>query len=211
VGLEELTTTKYVVRGDGQVRAVARRSCGSASSAARSTRSTWASALAEEAREQLGWTGCCSSEPRVAVQAGSAGDGGALRLEMVRAAVADNPTSRRAAWRSSAGGPSYTIDTVRALRAEYGQTAHLFLLTGSDAVRDIAQWREPDALLREVRVATAARPGVDPGTVSPICRRVGRTRTFIAMPAWIYRPRSVRARAGAGRSIRYSCRRRSPP
>src|ERR1051326_5660378 len=56
-------------------------------------------------------------------------------------------------------GPSYSIDTVRRLKATLPKSARLFFLIGIDAFLEIAPWREPEALLREVEFIVASRPG----------------------------------------------------
>jgi len=56
-------------------------------------------------------------------------------------------------------GKSYTIDTVRLLRKEYGSQADLFFLIGLDAFLEFASWREPDALLELCSFVVMNRPG----------------------------------------------------
>lgn len=54
---------------------------------------------------------------------------------------------------------SYSIDTVRRFRQRLGKRDKLFFLTGIDAFRDIASWRDPVALLHECEFIVASRPG----------------------------------------------------
>lgn len=54
---------------------------------------------------------------------------------------------------------SYTIDTVRRLKAGLKKSDRLFLLIGMDAFRDIGKWREATALLGECEFVVASRPG----------------------------------------------------
>jgi nicotinate-nucleotide adenylyltransferase len=162
--------------------------------------------LAEEAREQIRLDRVLFVPNNVSpFKTGRTVTPGQVRLEMVQRAVADNPHFGASAVEVERAGPSYTIDTVRALRGEYGPDADLFLITGADAVRDLPAWREPDALLALLAgIATAARPGTDRQAVlgalpAPWAARV----TFIAMPALDISATDVRARAANGRSIRY--------
>ncbi len=68
---------------------------------------------------------------------------------------------------SAAGGKSrptdsaanYSIDTVRRLKESLKKIDRLFFLIGIDAFADIAQWHEPEALLRECEFIVASRPG----------------------------------------------------
>jgi nicotinate-nucleotide adenylyltransferase len=55
--------------------------------------------------------------------------------------------------------PNYTIDTVRRLKQSLKSSDQLFLLIGIDAFADIAQWHQPEALLRECEFIVASRPG----------------------------------------------------
>ena len=54
-------------------------------------------------------------------------------------------------------GPSYTIDTVRALvRRGMGRVSWLI---GADMLCNLPTWREPEALLEEATLVVMARPG----------------------------------------------------
>jgi nicotinate-nucleotide adenylyltransferase len=55
--------------------------------------------------------------------------------------------------------PSYTIDTVRRVKAKLGKSDHLYFLIGMDAFKDIGKWYEAEALLGECDFIVAARPG----------------------------------------------------
>lgn len=63
------------------------------------------------------------------------------------------------------GKPSYSIDTVRQLKAKLKKSDRLFFLIGMDAFQEIATWREPEALLRETEFIVMARPGFSLGDV----------------------------------------------
>ena len=58
-------------------------------------------------------------------------------------------------------GPSYTIDTLRALGTSLGK--EMCFIVGADLLLDITTWREPDALLRSVPFVLAPRHGVARG------------------------------------------------
>jgi nicotinate-nucleotide adenylyltransferase len=55
--------------------------------------------------------------------------------------------------------PSYSIDTVRRVKAGLSKRDQLYFLIGIDAFRDIAKWHQPEVLLRECDFIVAARPG----------------------------------------------------
>ena len=56
-------------------------------------------------------------------------------------------------------GANYSIDTVRRFKATLKKSDRLFFLIGIDAFLEIANWREPEALLRECEFIVASRPG----------------------------------------------------
>ena len=57
------------------------------------------------------------------------------------------------------GGASYTIDTLRSLRAELGATARLCLVVGLDAFAAIDTWKEWRALGEHAHIVVVQRPG----------------------------------------------------
>jgi nicotinate-nucleotide adenylyltransferase len=62
------------------------------------------------------------------------------------------------------GGPSYTVDTLRALHAAYPDSEITFIL-GADVARTLPSWREPRELLALAQFAVALRPGTGPEEV----------------------------------------------
>jgi nicotinate-nucleotide adenylyltransferase len=82
----------------------------------------------------------------------------ARRLELVRAAVADQPgfvVDEREVRRA---GPSYTVLTLAELRAERPQTP-LCLIVGMDAFLGLPTWHRWRELLELAHVVVAPRPG----------------------------------------------------
>ena len=92
-------------------------------------------------------------------------------------------------------GPSYTVDTLRALRSrEPGQD--FTLVVGADATRELDQWREAAALPALARIVAVARPGA-PRPASALVQRV------VEVPAVDLSATQIRRRVAEGRSIRY--------
>ena len=54
---------------------------------------------------------------------------------------------------------NYSIDTVRRLKQTLKKSDRLFFLIGIDAFKEIAGWREAEALFRECEFIVASRPG----------------------------------------------------
>ncbi len=128
---------------------------------------------------------------------------GEQRAAMVEAAVADNPVFAVSRWEIEREHPSFTVDTLRAIREEYTD-AELYFLAGMDAVRDLPKWREPEALLDIARFVTATRPGVNVRDVLDALPDPWEERiTFMEMPGLDISATDLRARVASGRSLRY--------
>jgi nicotinate-nucleotide adenylyltransferase len=79
------------------------------------------------------------------------------RLAICRLAVGDDPMFAVDDREFRRHGPSYTLDTVRALR-QAGHTK-IHWLIGADMLAILPQWHQPEALLQEVQFVLMARPG----------------------------------------------------
>jgi nicotinate-nucleotide adenylyltransferase len=82
----------------------------------------------------------------------------AQRIEMLRLALEENPTWRVCTLEIDRGGASYTVDTLRQLHEELPD-AELFFLMGSDALRDVARWKEPREIFRLATPLVVHRAG----------------------------------------------------
>lgn len=80
------------------------------------------------------------------------------RLAMCRLLVADADGPAVCALEVERGGVSYTVDSLRALRATHPD-AELTFIVGADVASAIASWREPQAVLELAQLAVAARAG----------------------------------------------------
>jgi nicotinate-nucleotide adenylyltransferase len=124
------------------------------------------------------------------------------RIELVRIAIADNPAFKLRTDEVVRQGPSYTVDTLSALKTEFH--AHLFLLIGEDALWDLPGWKSPEKIVRLATLAVAGRGAEQPqpDLPDPLVR-------MLARPVWIQMPRievsstDIRRRTGACESIRY--------
>ncbi len=98
-----------------------------------------------------------------------------LRLKMVQAAVADQPSfvvDDREVRRS---GVSYSVDTLTELRREYPHRS-LCLLLGMDAFLGLPHWHRWRELLTLAHIVVAHRPGWRAPTTGPLGRGHGRPR-----------------------------------
>lgn len=83
----------------------------------------------------------------------------AHRARMVALAIDAEPGLVLDTHEIDRGGPTYTIDTLRALRAELGPQRPLVLVIGSDQLRRLDTWRDWIALTDYAHLAVAARNG----------------------------------------------------
>jgi nicotinate-nucleotide adenylyltransferase len=129
-----------------------------------------------------------------------------LKAEGSRAPAADRVAMLRLALAGTSGmtvetcevdrpGPSYTIDTLRALEGrEPGQA--FILLLGTDVARDFPRWREPEEIVRRAKVALLARPGHEAPSATWVS-------AVVPVPALEISATDLRRRVAAGRPIRY--------
>ena len=83
----------------------------------------------------------------------------ARRVALLEAALAGQSRLQLDARELRRDQPSYTIDTLRELRIEEGQTRPLILLVGADAFAELASWREWRGLFELAHFAVLTRPG----------------------------------------------------
>lgn len=80
------------------------------------------------------------------------------RLAMAGLVAAEHPGWTAADIELTRDGPSYTFDTLTALRAT--STSQLFFIIGADAFAEIATWSRYPAVLDLAHFAVVARPGI---------------------------------------------------
>lgn len=80
------------------------------------------------------------------------------RLSMVQHAVAGQPDFTVSDVEANAPDTSYTIDTVRTLRATV--TGELWFIIGLDAFLEITEWKSADTLLAAMNFLVLSRPDV---------------------------------------------------
>lgn len=84
---------------------------------------------------------------------------GAQRAEMVRLALRGQDRLVLDTRELERSGTSYTIDTLRELRAEAGAAAPIFLLIGADAFDGLPTWKDWRLLFDYAHVGVLTRPG----------------------------------------------------
>lgn len=126
------------------------------------------------------------------------------RYIMCVLATVENPHFTVSRLELDRPGPSYTIDTIRQVKAQIGDGAEVVFVTGADAVLEILTWREPDAILDEARIVAVPRPGFD---LSRLDETLGHARaskvTVVDSPVAGVSSTMIRERIRGGDCARY--------
>ncbi len=93
----------------------------------------------------------------------------AVRRRMVEAAVGDDARFVLCDLELKREGISYTVDTLRSLRASHPAWS-LFLILGPDLVAGFASWKEPEVIGRLAELVAVSRAGMP---VPPAAEAVG--------------------------------------
>jgi nicotinate-nucleotide adenylyltransferase len=128
-----------------------------------------------------------------------------VRLALCRAAAAGDEELEVSTLELERGGPSYTVDTLRALHGSR-EGDDLTFIVGGDMASSLPSWREPEVVLELARMAVAER---EEHRRHEIAERVGALRgaperiLFFAMPRLDISSSDIRARLAGGRPIRW--------
>ncbi len=132
------------------------------------------------------------------------------RLQMLRLAVEGNERFEVSEIELQREGPSYTVDTLRQLREEYGEEAGLYFIIGADSIQELPLWRDVAMLVQLCRIVPVARPGERSGDeIQYLAQAVGEQRArellarLLRIPLVDISSSDIRRRIAAGLSIRY--------
>lgn len=127
------------------------------------------------------------------------------RYAMTLLATAANEDFRASRFEIDRPGTTYTVDTLRELRAFYPDNVRLFFITGADAIQSIITWRDAGSIASLATLIAATRPGYD---IDQASRRVeesglGFDVHYIEIPALAISSTAIRSRVADGKSARY--------
>lgn len=131
---------------------------------------------------------------------------GQQRLAMCRGAIADNPFFDVSAIEVARGGDTYTIDTLRTLRAHYLKNVELFFIAGADAIASVSKWKDSDEMGKLARFVGVDRPGYELSEERRAAIKAsapGIDISFLTIEALAISSSELRNRLESGRSIRY--------
>jgi nicotinate-nucleotide adenylyltransferase len=125
------------------------------------------------------------------------------RYLMTVIATSANPRFTVSRMEIERDGPTYTVDTLDAIREQMGDGCSLFFITGADAILEIFQWKDPEDVLSRAHFIAATRPGYD---LARFEREAPTSHPHISVmdiPALAISSSDIRRRVAAGEPIRY--------
>jgi len=82
------------------------------------------------------------------------------RLTMVQLAIATNPCFTYSRIEVDRPGPSYLVDTLCDLRAQWGKDTALYFVIGWDSLEELHTWYDPQGILAQLtKLVAVGRPG----------------------------------------------------
>ncbi|NTV64502.1 MAG: nicotinate (nicotinamide) nucleotide adenylyltransferase [Oscillochloris sp.] len=127
------------------------------------------------------------------------------RLAMARLACAANSGFAVSDLELRRPPPSYTVDTLAALRAQVDLATEIFFIIGADAACDLPRWYRAAEIIRLVRLAIIGRPGyqIDLADLEARLPGIAARATLIDGPRLAISSSDLRARLASGRAARY--------
>ena len=121
------------------------------------------------------------------------------RYAMTVLATAANAAFDASRFEIDRDGVTYTIDTLRDIRAQYPD-AELFFITGADAVAEIMQWKDANKMWELAHFVAVTRPGYS--SPDGVKLPEGKVDT-LEIPALAISSTDVRRRAEHGEPVWY--------
>lgn len=131
------------------------------------------------------------------------------RLAMVELAIATNPHFTISKVDLERPGPSYTVDTLRLLRQQWGAETEIYFIIGWDSLEELVTWYDPAGIVEQLTYLVAVmRPGhiEVPGYRERLEERLPGIRQrllTVRAPQLDISSSDLRLRVAEGRPIRY--------
>jgi len=131
------------------------------------------------------------------------------RFAMLELATASNPHFSISRIELDRPGPSYTVETLRLLREQWGRQTALYFIIGWDSLEELTTWHDPAGILQQLTyLVVVHRPGHQevPGYREHLEERLpGIKQPLLTMPApqLDISATDLRLRVAEGRPIKY--------
>jgi nicotinate-nucleotide adenylyltransferase len=131
------------------------------------------------------------------------------RVAMLELAIGSNPHFAISLIDVERSGPSYTVDTLRQLRKEWGTNTALYFVIGWDSLQELHTWHDSAGLLEQLTYLVAVRrPGYveEPGYNELLEAQLpGIQQRLLVIPApqLDISATDLRQRVAEGRPIKY--------
>jgi len=126
------------------------------------------------------------------------------RYAMTIIATASNPNFTCSRMEVDRPGPSYSIDTIREVRAANPAGTRIYFITGADAIAEILTWHKHRELTSLCKFIAATRPGFD---LEELKHRLPQEYldqiVFLEVPGVHISSTELRQRVAQGHSIKY--------
>ena len=121
------------------------------------------------------------------------------RYLMTVIATASNPRFNVSRVDIERKSPTYTVDTLRDLRAQLGDKTDLFFITGADALSRILSWKDADQVFGLAHFIGVTRPGFRLSDSHMPAESI----SLVQVPAMAISSTDCRNRVAAGQPIWY--------
>ena len=131
------------------------------------------------------------------------------RLAMLQLAIASNPHFTISMVDLERPGPSYTVETLRLLREQWGEQTTIYFVIGRDSLEDLLDWYDPLGILEQLDYLVAVkRPGYteEKGYIERLEERLPGIRQrliIMSAPQLEISATELRQRVAEGRPIKY--------
>ncbi len=131
------------------------------------------------------------------------------RQRMVELAIAGNPSFAISLVDLERAGPSYTVDTLRLLREQWGPATSIAFVIGWDMLDDLLTWRDPAGVVGQAdKLVAVHRPGyqLDPHyllSLEAAVPGIKQRLTPLEVPQIAISSSDLRQRVATHRPIRY--------
>lgn len=126
------------------------------------------------------------------------------RYVMTVMATVDNEAFEVSDLEAKKTTPSYTVETLAALRKIYPQSEFYFI-TGADAILEILTWKEPEKAVALTKFVAATRPPYSLDKFRELIKKIEPPLTVfeLEVPALAISSTDIRQRVKEGKPVRY--------